>query len=75
MKAENIIFGPILFKCEVEQDSINKLKSLCNQDKKNLYAESLVGQNIVLTLKSIKKFYNLNLIFLKKIIIVISNVN
>jgi hypothetical protein len=43
MKAENIIFGPILFKCEVEQDSINKLKSLCSQDKKNLYAESLVG--------------------------------
>ncbi len=36
MKAENIIFGPILFKCEVEQDSINKLKSLCSQDKKKV---------------------------------------
>tara|TARA_R100001163_G_scaffold34118_1_gene26370 strand:- start:2370 stop:2960 length:591 start_codon:yes stop_codon:yes gene_type:complete len=43
MKAENIIFGPILFRCQVEQDSVNKIKSLCNQDENNSFAENLVG--------------------------------
>tara|TARA_R100000742_G_C4274450_1_gene94428 strand:+ start:442 stop:1032 length:591 start_codon:yes stop_codon:yes gene_type:complete len=43
MKAEYLVFGPILFRCRVEQDSINKIKSLCNRDENNSFAENLVG--------------------------------